>query len=352
VVYVANESPTDVYFDDLSLKHERLVWQENNYYPFGMAIAPLDKKGEPDHRFKYTGKEEEKEWAVTDFGWRRFDHQLGRWHAVDKLAEQYITFSPYHYGANNPIVNVDVDGNRFTDAAQEWVDALLAKVHQKKEQANTTISSLNKIGEERELTKKESKVLRKATQQVNDLDDVIDEVRDLLESNQLYDVIDKKNSTNSSGKFPKESGEAFYDNQGTGTVKIYMNRNSILDNDRNFNIFSHELHHAYQFEIGRMSLPYDNEPKWNKKFSFLHDQYDEFDAYRRGMLFGGQTVKNISDVAKIFNGYTELPNTQVTIHNHNRVQAAISNALSDNALTRLAKTYNYAFRVNNTTYSK
>ena len=39
VLYVANESATDVYFDDLSVKHDRLVWQENSYYPFGLALS-------------------------------------------------------------------------------------------------------------------------------------------------------------------------------------------------------------------------------------------------------------------------------------------------------------------------
>jgi len=110
VVYVANESPTDVYFDDLSLKHERLVWQENNYYPFGLAIAPLDKKGEPDHRFTYNGKELEEETGYLDYHARQMDGQLGRFMSVDPLAEKSLDKTTYHFVSNNPINRLDPTG--------------------------------------------------------------------------------------------------------------------------------------------------------------------------------------------------------------------------------------------------
>lgn len=39
-----------------------------------------------------------------------YDNQLGRWHGVDKLAEKYISESPYDYVGNNPILRIDKDG--------------------------------------------------------------------------------------------------------------------------------------------------------------------------------------------------------------------------------------------------
>jgi len=69
-IRLSNESPATVYFDSLNLEHERLVWQENSYYPFGLTIKPLDQEGFPDHRFTYNGGSEfEKmtKWYETPF---------------------------------------------------------------------------------------------------------------------------------------------------------------------------------------------------------------------------------------------------------------------------------------------
>lgn len=109
-IYIANESPTDVLFDDLTLSHERLTWQENSYYPFGMAIKPLDKEGWPDHRFTYNGKELEEETGYLDYHARQMDSQLGRFMSVDPHAENYYNHTPYAYVGNNPLIFIDPDG--------------------------------------------------------------------------------------------------------------------------------------------------------------------------------------------------------------------------------------------------
>ena len=78
----------DVYFDDFSLAHKRLMWQENSYYPFGMAMSSIDQTGSPHHRFTYSGKEEE-ESGLLDFHARQQDRQLGRFTSIDPLADQH-----------------------------------------------------------------------------------------------------------------------------------------------------------------------------------------------------------------------------------------------------------------------
>ncbi|WP_421977251.1 RHS repeat domain-containing protein [Roseivirga seohaensis] len=88
--------------------------QEDHYYPFGLNInalsstAPLSKP----NKFKYNGKEEQTDFDLDwyDYGARMYNPTIGRWNAVDPLADIYESYSPYHYGMNNPIRFVDPDG--------------------------------------------------------------------------------------------------------------------------------------------------------------------------------------------------------------------------------------------------
>jgi RHS repeat-associated protein len=46
-----------------------------------------------------------------DYGMRYYDPALARFTTQDAFAEKYYDFSPYQYGANNPVLFVDVNGD-------------------------------------------------------------------------------------------------------------------------------------------------------------------------------------------------------------------------------------------------
>lgn len=81
----------------------------NDYYPFGGLMASSVGSVQP---YKYNGKELDRKGGRDwyDYGARQYDAVLGRWHAMDPMAEKYYDWSPYVYCANNPINIIDPNG--------------------------------------------------------------------------------------------------------------------------------------------------------------------------------------------------------------------------------------------------
>lgn len=120
-IYCSNESPVNVFFDNIQVVHTKgPILEETHYYPFGLTMAGISSKaaGSIENKNKFVGKElQSKEFSdgsgleLEDFGARFYDVQIGRWHTLDAKAEKYFSSTPYNYVDNNPITRVDVDGH-------------------------------------------------------------------------------------------------------------------------------------------------------------------------------------------------------------------------------------------------
>lgn len=97
------------YFKNASGSAE--VLEENNYYPFGLKHEGYNPApGNPAYRYQYGGKEFQKETGWSDFGARMYMPDLGRWGAMDPLAEVARAWTPYRYAFDNPLKFTDPDG--------------------------------------------------------------------------------------------------------------------------------------------------------------------------------------------------------------------------------------------------
>jgi len=89
------------------------VLQQTHYYPFGMRMSqistPLTTTG---NDYLYNGKQYQDDFNLNwyDYGARFYDPALGRFTSVDPHAENYYSWSPYHYVANNPLALTDPTG--------------------------------------------------------------------------------------------------------------------------------------------------------------------------------------------------------------------------------------------------
>lgn len=114
-VCLSNEQPTltNVYFDDMKIVQYSAVEQVNDYYPFGLTFNSYQRENSLDQNYKFNGKEEQTELGLgwLDFGRRMHQPEIGRFVTQDRFAEKYYALNPYQYGANNPIIFNDMNGD-------------------------------------------------------------------------------------------------------------------------------------------------------------------------------------------------------------------------------------------------
>ncbi|MEN1785784.1 MAG: RHS repeat-associated core domain-containing protein, partial [Bacteroidota bacterium] len=120
------------YTENPSNPGQPTIIEENNYYPFGLKMKGFNIGGDAAlgndvaKKWQYNGQESEEGLGlnVIEMTFRQYDPTLGRFHAIDPMAEMATDITPYRFGFNNPIVWADPSGLFETDGLPKGADGL------------------------------------------------------------------------------------------------------------------------------------------------------------------------------------------------------------------------------------
>jgi RHS repeat-associated protein len=323
----------------------------DDYYPFGLTYNSYSRENNTPNKYLYNGKEIQRELELgwLDYGWRMYDPSIARWNVVDNLTEKYHSLSPYHYAGNNPLRNIDIDGNEFTESGKRWAkklwDDISNRISANNEKINKKMSALETGYDKKGKPMSEKKMERYARQvdrlyQNNaELTSVANEIIALDNSSQVYNIVESS-SLNEAGPIQGTGNTvaATSFNFNTGAVDITISSNAGLA------MFAHELKHAYQFDVGQISLG----SLGGLGAPFLLDKHDEVVGYQRQALFGSR-ASGANGISSLPNRYSSLPTGPTDINNYSYQGRPISQ-MNEYERNRLSQIMRQAFRVNGTTY--
>jgi RHS repeat-associated protein len=119
-IYCSNETPIDVFFDNMQVVHTRgEILEETHYYPFGLVMSGISSQAagtlkNKENTFQDQRFDDDLGLNWVQFKWRNHDPQIGRFIEIDPLSEKYVYNSTYAFSENK------VTGHRELEGLEAW----------------------------------------------------------------------------------------------------------------------------------------------------------------------------------------------------------------------------------------
>ena len=255
--------------------------QRTDYYPYGEAWRQPEADVNP---WLYSDKEllSVDGQHEYDFGARRYTPGFPMFTTPDPLSEARPWHSPYLFCGANPVMNTDLSGMYFTEGSKQYINRYLINIFIR---FIPDVRCLYRsLYDDRSFSRDRQELMA-----------MLDEFSVLESSQTAYNIVIDEDSKTKDGT---PAGMTMYDMEhGWLNISLY---------DERMDLFSHEMKHAYQFEIGEISFgipkpknSQDKNPDGTKKKytpgAPYYDQTDEIEAYQRGLLFDGATWESVKD---------------------------------------------------------
>ncbi|MCC8185981.1 MAG: DUF6443 domain-containing protein [Bacteroides sp.] len=113
------------------------IEQVNHYYPYGGLFGEGTSVADQPYRYGMKELDDTQDMNTYDFSARFLHSSLNRFTTMDPLAEKYYEWTPYAYGANNPLRYVDPTG-------EDWYEDKYGNVRW--EEGNEEIEGYANVG--------------------------------------------------------------------------------------------------------------------------------------------------------------------------------------------------------------
>ena len=252
--------------------------QRTDYYPYGEAWRQPEADVNP---WLYSDKEllSVDGQHEYDYGARRYTPGFPMFTTPDPLSEVRPWHSPYLFCGANPVMNTDPTGMYFVIVSKDY--ALIEGYRKNIEDRLKMFPGSPNLSDE-------------------GLSDTERVLGDMLKELTVLEFSETQYNVELSWTMITEDGTI-----GATTYEVAHNRVNIRLADESMALFSHEMKHAYQFEMGEISfgIPKSNngqnansdDEELYPAGAPYYDQTDEIEAYNRGLMFGGERWENVKD---------------------------------------------------------